>query len=75
MGDNLKELNNALILAEQQLFGWYSASSGDSISQLARGMGLSLEEWEVLKETDQVTYLSEQQISEIDVYFTNRELI
>jgi len=56
----------ALNKAEQQLFGWHCAHQGERLPSMIRGMGLSVEEWNKLKKSGDVHYLTESEIEDIE---------
>lgn len=63
----------SLISAEQQLFGYYSAKQGSSLTDLVSSMALSKSEWEQLqKDAIVLSYLSEEDIEEINLYIEGR---
>lgn len=43
--------------AEQQIYGWNHARQGYSLFDLILGMGLTIEEWDQLRENGMVDYL------------------
>ena len=58
-----------LDMAEQQLYGWHAAIVGERLLGLVGGMGLTRKEWEKLCGEGLVSYLSDDEINEIDNYF------
>ena len=60
-------MSDDIELAEQQITGFTHAAQGYSISQLASSMGLTSEEWKVLK--SKCDYMREEDIQELDKYF------
>jgi hypothetical protein len=61
-----------LTMAEQQLTGFVHCYDGGDIITLVAEMGLSLDEWLFLKENDEITYLSDDFVSQIDNYFDSK---
>lgn len=57
-------------LAEQQLIGFTYAKRGHSIVDLAESMGMTAEEWGILRSS---SYLSKQEVNELDAYFCGQE--
>ena len=55
--------------AEQQIYGWHCANAGETLSAIVDGMGLTKEEWNYLKRTNLVEYLTDSERHEIDGYF------
>jgi len=46
--------------AEQQLFGYYSAKMGETLTQLVKGMGLTYKEYCELNENGTIDYLPQE---------------
>ncbi|WP_416192388.1 hypothetical protein [Neisseria sp. CCUG12390] len=62
-----------LDMADAQILGFVSHRNGDSLADLVTAMGLTPQEWEILK-TDYTTtaYLSEADMLEIDAALQDR---
>lgn len=58
-----------LNLAEQQLLGFHHAKKGYSLKNLVSSMGLEKEEWEELKTSGMVNYLTDNEVETIDEHF------
>lgn len=58
-----------LDMAEQQLYGWHAAEHGERLVSLVKAMGLSAKEWEKLKDSGTVEYLTDGERKEIDGIF------
>lgn len=61
-----------LDMAEQQIYGWHSAKQGETLLILVNAMGLTSDEWKILKDDGVVNYLTSEQCTEIDEYFDNQ---
>lgn len=66
-------MENNLKMAEQQIYGWQCAKSGERIEGLVAGMGLTRKEWESLKNDGCVDYLPGYVKEEIDTYLSKRK--
>ena len=66
MKSKTKPKKSDIELAEQQIIGFTYAKRGYSIVNLAESMGMTAEEWEILKRSD---YLSQQEVNELDDHF------
>lgn len=62
-----------VIMASQQLEGYNSASSGESIASLITSMGLKKEEWEALKSDGSTDHLRDFIKEYIDNFFSDEE--
>lgn len=59
---NKKELENA----EQQIFGYYSASQGETLHDLLNNMDLTFKEYSEMKKEGMLSYLPDSMINEIE---------
>ena len=71
MKDNNKLIQkiNQLKLAEQQLYGFHCAKSGDSLLSLIQAMGLTQKEFKKIQDQNMLNFLSETDLEEIKKYF------
>lgn len=60
------DLDHQLKLADAQFLGFVHAKSGYSLTSLAENMGLTADEWKLLRDT---VHLSPEQKAEIDLLF------
>ena len=58
-----------LDMAEQQLYGWHCAQTGERLPALVSGMGLTRAEWNQMLKDGSVEYLTFGEVCEIDHYF------
>ena len=68
---SLKRLlpTHPLDMAEQQLFGFKQCENGNSLKELVVAMGLTDMEWVAIKKTYEISYLSIDDVNEIDRIF------
>jgi hypothetical protein len=65
-------MTNDIDKAEQQLLGFTHAKQGYSLIDLISSMGLKKDEWETLNANYELTYLSDDDIEEINEYFKKK---
>jgi len=56
----MSNIKTQLEKAEQQLLGYYSAKSGETLTQLVAGMGLTYKEYCRLNEDGMIDYLPQE---------------
>ncbi len=62
--------NDKTDMAEQQLLGFFMAKQM-TLHELVNSMGLTKEEWEIIKEEYHIVYMSENDKHSIDLFLAN----
>lgn len=64
-------MSDQIALAEAQLLGWNAHRQGTSIVELCNEMGLTLEEWNSIKDQYGLGYMRESDKEEIEQHLKN----
>ena len=68
-----KTFDELIEMAEQQILGYCECANGSSLTDLVCSMGLIKEEWDEMRNRDDLTYMTEDQKEEVDSCFEEDE--